>query len=132
MSFRPEDFISPQVDNPWMVAAAEKWKLEVRDTSATQDTGLNLFVWSESHPATAFSLIQTILELASDDESLFILAAAGPLETFLVRCPDDFIDMVFQVARIDARLRRAFEHVWQCGMADNRYQRVKELSQQTM
>jgi hypothetical protein len=28
-------------------------------------------------------------------------------------------------------LRRAFQHVWQCGMSDDRYERIRHLAHST-
>ena len=74
--------------------------------------------------------VATILKLTEGDEKLFDLAGAGPLESFLSSCPEEFVGFVFEVARIDARPRRAFGHVWQCGMTDERFKKVKEFARQ--
>jgi hypothetical protein len=131
MSHQAEDFISPHTDNPWILDAAVDWIAETKGEAGEHNTGINLFVWAKDNPDAAFAVIQTILELAADDESLFTQAAAGPLETFLSRCPDLFVETIFRVASIDPRLRRAFQHVWQLGMSDDRYERIRLLAQST-
>ena len=59
----PKDFISPHLDNPWMVTAAEHWIAEVGDNTISPDTGINIFAWSVDNPEASFSVIQTILFL---------------------------------------------------------------------
>jgi hypothetical protein len=128
MSYQPEDFLSPGSDNPWMLDAAANWIAETKGEPGVHNTGINLFVWAKENPEVAFAIIQTILELTADDEPLFIQAAAGPLESFLSRCPEYFVKCIRQVAHIDARLRRAMEHVWQCGMSNPRYELIQNLA----
>jgi hypothetical protein len=129
MTDQAEDFISPHADNPWILDAATDWIAETKGKAGEHTAGINLFVWAKENPDSAFAVIQTILELTNDDEWLFTQAAAGPLETFLTRCPDHFVEIVFKVASIDARLRRAFQHVWQCGMSNDRYERIRQLAE---
>ena len=129
MTHQAEDFISPHMDNPWMLDAATDWIAEAKGEGGKHNTGINLFVWAKENPESAFAVIQTILELTNDNEWLFTQAAAGPLETFLTRCPDHFVEIVLKVASIDPRLRRAFQHVWQCGMSDDRYEQIRHLAQ---
>ena len=111
-----------------MLDAARDWLAETRGELGEHHAGLNIFAWSKKNPEAAFGIVQTILKLAEDDEKLFACAAAGPLETFLSLCPDDFAELVWRVACIDARLSRAFGGVWRCGMSDQRYARVKSLA----
>ncbi len=97
------------------------------------NAGINIIAWSAKNPDASFGVIQTILKLTEGDEKLFDLAGAGPLAgvRFLSSSrTDEYAEFVFEVARIDACLRRAFGHVWQCGMTDERFKRVKEFARQ--
>lgn len=128
MSYEPTDHLAPSDDNPWMLDAAKDWIAETRGETGEHNAGINIFAWAEKHPDAAFGVIQTILKLTEHDEELFACAAAGPLESFLSVCPDDFAEVVWQVARIDPRLSRAFAGVWQNMMSDQRYALVKSLA----
>jgi hypothetical protein len=128
MSYQAKDFLSPAADNPWMLDAATDWIAEAKGQLGDHNTGINLVAWANDNPEAAFSVIQTILELSANDEVLFTQVAAGPLESFLSTCPDHFFESVCQVARIDPRLRKALQHVWQCGMSDARYKRIRDFA----
>ena len=120
MSYEPTSHLCPAADNPWMLDAAKDWIAETRGEPGEHHIGINLFAWSEKNPDAAFGVVQTILKLVEHDEKLFACAAAGPLETFLSICPDEFAEVVWQVARLDPRLSRAFTGVWRCGMSNQR------------
>ena len=109
MNYEPSDFLSPSDDNPWMLGAAKDWVSETRGEPGQHYAGINIFLWSDKKPDAAFGVVQTVLKLTEHDEVLFDYASAGPLESFLSRCPEDFARFVWEVARIDPRLRRAFQ-----------------------
>ena len=111
-----------------MIDVAKDWIAETLGESNNHNAGINIFAWSGKHPDAAFGVVQTILMLVEHEEKLFACAAAGPLESFLSLCPDDFAGVVWQVARIDPRLSRAFAGVWQNTMSDQRYALVKCLA----
>lgn len=87
-----------------MGEAANEWIAEVTDERDKHNISVNLVAWAKKYPDATFGVIQTILELTANNESLFILAAAGPLESFLSECSDDFANCVCAVARIDPQL----------------------------
>jgi len=111
-----------------MLDVAKDWVSETKHEPGVHNAGINIIAWSTSHPEAAFKVIQAILKLTEDDGNLFVCSAAGPLEDFLSLCSDEFAELVFQVAEIDPRLRRAFQHVWQQGMTDARFKRVQGYS----
>lgn len=113
-----------------MLDAAKDWIAEAKGEPGEHNAGINIIAWATENPESSFGVIQTILKLVEGDEGLFDQAGAGPLENFLSRCPDEFMECVFQVARIDSRLRRAFGHVWQQGMPDGRFKEVKRYASQ--
>ena len=126
--YEPDDFISPSDENPWILDAAKKWIYENKSDTGEQDIGINLIEWSKNNPESAFSVLQTILKLTEEDSDLFNLVGAGPLESFLTLCPNKFIELVFQVAQIDPRLRRAFKNVWQGSMTNERFIEIQRYS----
>jgi hypothetical protein len=73
-----------------------------------------------------WSLILEMIRRAPDDDCLGFVAA-GPLEDLLSEHGEQLIDRVEERAGQDDRFARTLTNVWQCGMSDLLYARVKAL-----
>jgi hypothetical protein len=73
-----------------------------------------------------WSLILEMIRRAPDDDCLGFVAA-GPLEDLLSEHGEQLIDRVEQLAGQDEPFARTLTNVWQCGMSDALYARVKAL-----
>jgi hypothetical protein len=77
-----------------------------------------------SDPERAWTAILRVLELESDREVLAVLAAA-PLEDLLSRHGEEFIERVEERARVDPAFLRILQGVWQVGITDEVWNRVR-------
>jgi uncharacterized protein (UPF0335 family) len=81
------------------------------------------FVLSAEHQ---WQLVLEMIRLAPDDQCLSAVAV-GPLEGLLGAHGDQFIDRVEALAAENDRLARTLTDVWQHGMSDAVYQRIKAI-----
>jgi hypothetical protein len=106
--------------NPERVASA--W-LE----HAGADTAAWMFVWVvelfRQHPDESWPLLLSLIDVASDDKEL-AMVAAGPLEELLVAQGARVIDRVEVQAARDATFRRALSGVWRSEITEAVWERV--------
>lgn len=78
-------------------------------------------------PEQQWDLILELINKAPDSENVLQTIAAGPLEGYLGRFGDSAIDDVESLAASDAKFARVLSGVWQHGMSNSVWQRVRKI-----
>ena len=97
--------------------------------------GWELYDLVHDQPALGWEIIQAVIdrysigelqsETPTEAQRIIGNLAAGPIEDLLSYHGPDFIDQVLVAARRDSKLTWALGGVWQCGMSDEIFQRVR-------
>lgn len=78
-------------------------------------------------PDQQWGIILELIENAPDSENVLQTIAAGPLEGFLGKYGDSAIATVETAAKSDTKFARVLSGVWQHGMSDSVWQRVRAM-----
>ena len=81
---------------------------------------------TKSDPETIYKIILKVVEL-TDDEWMLTLVGCGELEDLLAKHFDAFIDRVEAEAIANKKFAHAVTCVWQNGMTNKQYARLKKL-----
>jgi hypothetical protein len=81
-----------------------------------------------SQPDEALATILAVMQLTNDQTVLASLAA-GPLEDFLGRHGEVYLDTIHALALEHRRLREVLNHVWQGSMTKSVWRRIELLKQ---
>lgn len=81
----------------------------------------------DDEPDSALLVMQMIWQ-SSDDQQVLTNLAAGPLEDFLVKHGELFIDQIEDLARRDNKLSMLLGNVWKNDIADLVWARIQKFS----
>lgn len=116
-----------------------RWRIEPKVRTLAEDwitqgppswyqPGTGMYALLDRDPRETFGAILAMVQIADSDE-LLAHVAAGPLEDFLGKHGDQFIEAVHAIALREPLLRHALEFVWRGSMSTNVWRRVEILKE---
>lgn len=116
--------------NAWRVSSeirelAEGWL--TKQQGWTEDD-VNLYRLLHAEPDGGLSVLFAAMQL-TDDEQLLNLLAAGPVEDFLGRHGEVYLDRIHSLALEHRRLREVLDGFWQGAMPKRVWHRIEILKQ---
>jgi hypothetical protein len=92
------------------------------------DDDERLYQLIDSRPDDAFAAILAAMQL-TDDQTVLANLGAGPLEDFLGKHGENYLDTVHALALEHRRLREVLNNVWQGSMTKSVWRRIELLKQ---
>lgn len=108
----------------------KKFGLESKEAKQTFPVYMALEDLVSLAPENAWNVIIKIFDETNDEYVLSNLAA-GPLETFLGRYGNEFIDRIEILASTDLRFKYLLAGVWKGMMSDDLWARIRKVSAET-
>lgn len=106
----------------------QEWLSAPRDEGAPGNIKLSRLFFS--NPERALMVIFGIIQNIKETDLMFFFAA-GPLEDFLCRYGEQFIDVVHETALEQKHLRLCLAGVWKSSMNPNVWRRVEVLAEKS-
>ena len=118
------DYWSRWRTEPKVRTLAEDWITQ--PPSSWYKSGTGLYALFDRDPSETFAAILAMVQIGGSDE-LIAHVAAGPLEDFLGKYGEQFIEAVHAIALREPQLRHALQFVWRGSMSTDVWRRVEIL-----